>query len=216
MWANRRSSWIGTLFLFISSSALLGCNGDILREDPYRQEVLRLVAAQPSDHVVDIGCQDGFWSYEFGREVGLEGRVYALDIEDKWVEHVREQSKKQGMSQVHAILCLPDDTTLEDESADVIFLANTIHHIDDIPAYTNHLYRILRPGGKYIVIDHSKGRLGHSAAPEEIRRIGADAGFIAGELRRFEGTRLYMMIFIKPVPTENPIRPLDSDLGDKD
>ena len=87
----------------------------------------------------------------FAREVGLEGKVYALDIEDKWVAYVREQSEQRGLTQIDAVLSLANDTTLEDESVDVIFFANTIHHIDDIPAYTEHLHRILKPGGRYIV-----------------------------------------------------------------
>ncbi len=157
-----------------------------------------MVAAQPSDHVVDIGCDEGFWSYVFAREVGLDGQVYALDIEKEWVEYVQEQSQERGLSQIEAIECLPDDTTLEDESVDVIFFANTIHHIDDIPAYTKHLYRILKPGGRYVVVDNWKGRWGHNSDPDEISRISADAGFVVSKRHRFEETKRYLIVFIKP------------------
>ena len=198
MRTRSRSSRLLSVALLLSLSSLLGCGGYVLRNDPYRQEVLELVAAQPSEHLVDIGCEDGFWSYEFAREVGPGGGVYALDIEDKWVEHVRQQSQERGLTQIHAVRCLPDDTTLEDESVDVIFVANTIHHIDDIQAYTQHLYRILKPGGRYIVVDNSKGRFGHNSDPEAISRITVDSGFIVGEPHRFEGTRRYLIVFTKP------------------
>ena len=193
-----RPSRIVSLVLLVSLSVLTGCDYYVLRWNPYRQDVVRLVAAQESDHVVDIGCEDGFWSYVFAREVGLDGQVYALDIEKEWVEYVQEQSQERGLSQIEAIECLPDDTTLEDESVDVIFFANTIHHIDDIPAYTKHLYRILKPGGRYVVVDNWKGRWGHNSDPDEISRISADAGFVVSKRHRFEGTKRYLIIFLKP------------------
>lgn len=196
-----RTSRIVWLALLVSLSVLTGCDYYVLRWNPYRQDVVRLVAAQESDHVVDIGCEDGFWSYVFAREVGLDGLVYALDIEEQWVTYVQEQSEKRGLSQIEAIECLPDDTTLEDESVDVIFFANTIHHIDDIPAYTKHLYRILKPGGRYIVIDERTGRWGHNSDPDEISRISAEAGFVVSERHRFEGTKRYLIVFIKPRTT---------------
>jgi ubiquinone/menaquinone biosynthesis C-methylase UbiE len=184
--------------LLLSLSALVACGGYVLRNEPYRQEVLELVAAQPSEHLVDIGCQDGFWSYALAPEVGSGGTVYAIDIESDWVEHVRRQSEERGLTQIQAVRCPPDDTTLEDESVDVIFFANTIHHIDDITAYTEHLYRILKPGGRYVVIDSSKGRGGHHSSPEEISRISADVGFVVKESKRFDGTRRYLIVFSKP------------------
>ncbi len=184
--------------LLLSLSVLTGCSYYVLRWNPYREEVVRLVAAQHSDHLVDIGCEDGFWSYVFAREVGPDGQVYALDIEEQWVRYVQEQSETRGLSQIQAIECLPDYTTLEEESVDVIFFANTIHHIDDIPAYTKHLYRILKPGGRYVVVDNWKGRWGHNSDPDEISRIGADAGFVVSTRHRFEGTKRYLIVFIKP------------------
>lgn len=193
-----RTSRIVSLALVLALSVLQGCDYYILRLHPYREEVVGLVAAQQSDHVADIGCQDGFWSYVFAREVGLDGQVYALDIDEEWVKYVQEQSEARGLSQIQAIECLPDDTTLEDESVDVIFIANTIHHIDDIPAYTRHLYRILRPGGRYVVIDNWTGRWGHNSDPDEIVGISADAGFVVSKRHRFEGTDRYLIVFIKP------------------
>ena len=193
-----RSARICLIGLALSLSTLLGCAEYVLRVDPYRQQVLGLVAAQPSEHIVDIGCEDGFWSYELAREVGPEGKVYALDIKEKWVKHVDEQAGKRDLTQVEAILCRTDDTTLEDDSVDVVFFANTIHHIDDLPAYTRHLYDILKPGGRYVVIDNGSGRFGHHSDPEEIGRIGAEAGFAVGDVHRFERTKRYLIVFTKP------------------
>ena len=200
MKTSPRSSRIVSLALLLSLSALTGCSYYVLRLNPYREEVLGLVAAQPSDHVVDIGCEDGFWSYQFAREVGPEGRVYALDIDEEWVKYVQQQSDRLGLPQIEAVLCLPDDTTLEDESVDVIFVANTIHHIDDIPAYTEHLHQILKPGGRYVVIDSWKGRFGHNSDPDKISRISADAGFVVSKQHRFEfeGEQRYLIVFSKP------------------
>ncbi len=193
-----RASRIVSPAVLLALSMLQGCSYYVLRLQPYREEVVGLVGAQESDSVVDIGCQDGFWSYVFAREVGLDGQVYALDIDEGWVKYVQERAEARGLSQIQAIECLPDDTTLDDESVDVIFIANTIHHIDDIPAYTMHLYRILRPGGRYVVVDNWTGRWGHNSDPDEIVRISADAGFVVSKRHRFEGTKHYLVVFIKP------------------
>jgi ubiquinone/menaquinone biosynthesis C-methylase UbiE len=59
-----------------------------------------------------------------------------------------------------------DDPELAAHSADVVFLCDTLHHVDDRVAYFRKLSSALKPGGRVIVIDFEKKPLPVGPPPE--------------------------------------------------
>jgi ubiquinone/menaquinone biosynthesis C-methylase UbiE len=54
------------------------------------------------------------------------------------------------------VLAAPDDPRLPEQSVDLIFLCDVLHHIENRPAYYLKLARVLKPGGRVAVIDFYK------------------------------------------------------------
>ena len=124
-------------------------------EDPSRDEwqkphdVVMALDLKPTDAVADIGAGTGY----FARRFALHARkVYAVDIDDKLLAVEREKASPNLVT----VLAAPDDPSLPEGSADLIFFCDVLHHIENRPAYYSKVARVLKPGGRIVVIDFYK------------------------------------------------------------
>jgi predicted methyltransferase len=140
-----------------------------------RQEIVAACKLKPGLTVADIGAGTGLFTRLFAKEVGPEGKVYAVDISAKFVEHVVKTCTEQNLKNVVGMVCKPDSVELPDRSIDVAFICDTYHHFE-FPARTMaSIHRALRPGGQVILIDFhriegqsSEWILGHVRAGQEV------------------------------------------------
>ena len=131
-------------------------------EDPSRDawqkpdEVLGALALQQGDRVADIGAGSGYFTRRFARTVGESGIVYAVDIEPNMLQHIAQRAAEDGQTNIVPVLARPDSPMLAAGSVDVIFICDTIHHIENRSSYYQVLKRDLAPGGRLVIVDFLK------------------------------------------------------------
>jgi cyclopropane fatty-acyl-phospholipid synthase-like methyltransferase len=86
--------------------------------------------------------------------VGPEGIVYAVDVDADMVSYLQERAEEEARANVVPVLADFDDPKLP-EPVDLIFSANTYHHMDDQSAYFARVAGDLRPGGRIAIIELS-------------------------------------------------------------
>jgi len=124
-------------------------------EDPSRDAwqkphaVVMALDLKPTDTVADIGAGTGYFARRFALHAG---KVYAVDIDDKLLAIVRSKAP----ANLQTILAAPDDPGLPSNSVDMIFFCDVLHHIESRPAYYVKLAKVLKPGGRVVVIDFYK------------------------------------------------------------
>jgi len=126
--------------------------------EPYdrRDEILKACQLQPGMVVADIGAGTGLFSRLFAHEVGTAGHVFAVDISDEFVEHVRKSCDDSDISNVTPVICDPDNVRLPPSSADLVFVCDTYHHFEFPQKTMRSVYRALRPGGTLVLIDFQR------------------------------------------------------------
>lgn len=127
--------------------------------------VMRLLGLQRGDTVADIGAGTGYFTRLLSSMVGPNGRVYAVDIEQAMLDYVRERQDIQYPGNVTTVLAAPDDPRLPDGAIDLIFTANTWHHIDARLDYLGRLRRALKPNGRLVIVDWREGELPEGPPP---------------------------------------------------
>ncbi len=121
-------------------------------EDPSRDEwqkphdVIMALGLKPTDIVADIGAGTGYFARRFALHAG---KVYAVDIDEKLLTIVRAKAPANLVT----IVAAPDDPGLPEQSIDMIFFCDVLHHIENRPAYYAKLAKVLKPGGRIVVID---------------------------------------------------------------
>jgi ubiquinone/menaquinone biosynthesis C-methylase UbiE len=122
-------------------------------------QVVSALLLTPGQKVADIGAGSGYFSRRFAREVGGEGTVWAVDIEPGMLRYIQKTARQEGLRNVVTILAAADDPMLPPGQSDLIFICNTLHHIQDRVRYLGLLRQLMSPTGRLVVVDYFKEEL---------------------------------------------------------
>jgi FkbM family methyltransferase len=172
-----------------------------------RHEIARKLELKPGTAVADIGAGTGFFTEIFAESVGAEGRVYAVEVSPKFLDHLRKRARQRGFRQIEVVEGGERSARLKDASIDVAFVCDTYHHFEYPQAMLQSLHRALRPGGRLVIVDFEKiegttqswvlehVRAGRQDVSAEIER----AGFTMDQQMQIDGmTENYVLQFRRP------------------
>jgi ubiquinone/menaquinone biosynthesis C-methylase UbiE len=131
-------------------------------------EVVAALKLRSSDRVADIGAGTGYFTRRFAK-AAPEGTVYAVDLEPNMLGYIAKRARTEGLKNVVPVLALPDSPMLPPASVDVIFICNTIHHIENRGAYYALLRESLAPEGRLVIVDFQKDAQLEEGPPKEMR-----------------------------------------------
>lgn len=166
-----------------------------------RDKIVAAAKLKPGMAVADVGAGTGLFTRLFAKEVGAEGKVYAVDIAENFVKHIEKTTKERGINNVVGIVCSADSANLPDNSVDLAFICDVYHHFEFPHKTMTSIHEALRPGGRVIVIDFhriegvsSDWILGHVRAGQEVFRSEIEAaGFRLVEEPKFLEENYYMI-----------------------
>jgi len=118
-----------------------------------RAAIVDMLGLRPGSRVADIGAGTGLFSFAFAEKVGAQGKVYAVDLAPRFLEHLRAGVAERRADNVEVIECAEDDARLPAKSIDLAFVCDTYHHFEYPAATLASIHRALVPGGGLIVID---------------------------------------------------------------
>lgn len=124
------------------------------RDQAWRRAAVKMAGLQPGDIVADIACGTGDLSMAFqkggaARVVGIDFTVPMLGVADE--KRTITPGKAPLTYQAGDAMRLP----LADESADVVSIAFGIRNVADPAKAMAEFVRVLRPGGRVIVLEFS-------------------------------------------------------------
>lgn len=151
-------------------------------DDPERDawqrpdEVLRAMELSPAMTVADVGAGTGYFAMRLARAVP-EGHVIANDIEPDMVRYLDERARREGLTNVRALLGTQSSAGLSAASVDRVLVVDVWHHLGDRVAYARDLATALRDGGRIYIVDFT---LEAERGPPAQHRLAAQA--IAADL----------------------------------
>ncbi len=136
------------------------------------------------DHVADFGAGSGYFLKPLSLLVGEEGVVYACEIQKTLVESLTNFADTEGLQNVRAIWCDLEKvggSKIPDGSLDSVILVNTFFQLEQKDQTVAEIKRVLRGGGKAIVIDWSESFAGLGPQPADvITKDATEELFVAG------------------------------------
>jgi arsenite methyltransferase len=161
---------------------------DSTERDRYQKpsEVIEALRLNPGMAVADLGSGSGYFTRRFIEAVTETGMVYAVDVEPEMLAYTKESVIHMHTAYTaEFILAQPDNPKLPFESVDLLFVCNTIHHLEDRSKYFRDLRSSLKPGARIAIIDfypdERSGDLGfpkhHLVARDTIVQEMAAAGY---------------------------------------
>jgi ubiquinone/menaquinone biosynthesis C-methylase UbiE len=165
-----------------------------------RRQVLEALKPAASEHVLDIGSGPGLLAYDIAAAVGRTGRVCGIDASGAMIA----MSSKRCAGQPWVEFRTADAAQLPfpDQSFDAAVSTQVYEYVPDVPAALRELNRVLRPGGRAVIMDTDYGSLvintedqtrmarvlsawdehfAHGNLPRTLTRQLRDAGFTVRE-----------------------------------
>ena len=109
--------------------------------------------------VADMGAGSGFYSIPMAYAVRPHGKVYALEVQQDLVERAKKEANGAGVTNMEAMWVNIEKlggTKLRDGLCDVVLISNVLFQIEDKPTFVKEVARILKVGGRALVIDWSE------------------------------------------------------------
>ncbi len=118
-------------------------------------DVMDRMGLSAGSRVADIGAGGGYFTWHLATRVGASGRVFAVDIEEDALSRLRERITRDGLTQVEAVRGETNDPKLPAVSLDAVLTVDAYHEFREYDAMLVAIYRALKPGGRFAVIDHT-------------------------------------------------------------
>src|SRR5688572_4638650 len=163
-------------------------------EDPRRAEriqidrVMDLLGIRAGSNVADIGAGSGWFTVRAAQRVGASGTVYAVEINEDYLNHISSRSKKEGLPNIRTVLGKEDDPRLETDSVDSILLLKTYHEFSKPINMLLAMRKAMRKDALLGIIDKDGDGDDH----------GLDAGKVIEEAERAGLALVSQHDFVKP------------------
>jgi SAM-dependent methyltransferase len=132
-----------------------------------RRATLELLDPQPGERVIDIGSGPGMLAADIAEAVGPRGSVVGVDVSETMNEIARRTPRPDGGAPMEFVLgdalALPGP----DGGFDAAVSTQVYEYVEDMPAALAEARRVLRPGGRLLVLDTDWGSLVWQASDRE-------------------------------------------------
>lgn len=172
--------------------------------DP-RTNVLQL-GLRDGMRIADLGSGSGHYALAAAHAVGHDGKVYAVDVHEDMLHHVKDAARNQHLRNVETVwgnIEKPGGTKLREGTIDAAVLSNTLFQLEHKKAAVEEIRRILVPGGRLLVIDWAGAYGGMGPAAEHVvNEHEAEELFITGGFHKLKdfraGAHHYAVVFTAP------------------
>lgn len=104
----------------------------------------------PPIDVADLGCGEGYLTIEAAR---WAKRVTAIDRSPDVLTRGKELARRRGVKNITWKRGELQKVPIDDASMDLVLLSQALHHADEPGAALKEAHRILRPGGRVLLLD---------------------------------------------------------------
>lgn len=108
---------------------------------------------KPGFRCADLGSGKGYDVLKMATMAGEEGFAWGVDVSESMMETARENARKLNLKNTAFVKSELESINLPDNSLDVVLSNCTINHSLDQDKVWKEIFRILKPGGTFVVSD---------------------------------------------------------------
>ena len=139
------------------------------------------LSIKQADVLVEIGAGTAFFCIAFLRHA-KPSKIYACDISEVMIDWVEENIVPK-FPDITPVKTEGNSIPLGDAIADLVFMINLHHELDDPALTVEEAYRMLKPGGNIFIVDWKKEDMAEGpptrirCSPEDVKDQLVNSGF---------------------------------------
>ena len=169
------------------------------------EKVVALLRLTGDETVVDYGAGTGVYTVALAEAVP-HGVVLAVEASPQLVERLRARIPPEIAGRVQVVETAANHVPVADGVADRLVLVDVLHHLHDQPDAFVEMLRLLRPGGRLVVVDWSDTERplgpppGHALGLQAARAVLSGAGLRELEAHEAGGLFPYHLAIVAEKP----------------
>jgi ubiquinone/menaquinone biosynthesis C-methylase UbiE len=147
------------------------------KEQAFRLWVTEVAGLGPGETVLDVGCGTGTLALVANGRVGSTGQVFGVDPSAQLLQGARHKAQRHGL-EIDFRLGGIEQLPLADHSCDVVLSTFMMHHLpQDLKSQgLAEIVRVLKPGGRLLVVDFTTSPSPSSSQEQPTRVSGVGEG----------------------------------------
>ncbi|MEB3346887.1 class I SAM-dependent methyltransferase [Aquimarina gracilis] len=117
------------------------------------QKVLEYLGDIQGQTIMDIGAGSGYFSVKLAEKGAT---VIAADVDEEFQEFLKNRITKNNLKNIETRKIPYDSPNLTENEADMVFIVNTYHHIENRPTYFTKVKKGTKPNGTLVIVDFFK------------------------------------------------------------
>jgi len=125
---------------------------------PGRVDAIKRMGIKPGDRVLEVGVGTAINAALFPSDCSVTG----VDFSSSMLEKARERIARKGVQNVRLLQMDAANMKFADDTFDIVYAPYVISVVPDPVAVTREMFRVCRPGGRIVILNHfrSKSRVG--------------------------------------------------------
>jgi ubiquinone/menaquinone biosynthesis C-methylase UbiE len=141
--------------------------------------VVDLLGLTGSETVVDYGAGTGVYTVAIA-EALPSGRVFAVEALHELAELLRQKITAELEPRICVVETQDNVVPLDGGEADLVVMVDVLHHLHDHPDALEEVARVLRPGGRFVVVDWTDTERPLGPPPSHVLSKAAVLEILAG------------------------------------
>jgi SAM-dependent methyltransferase len=131
--------------------------GWLVRESRQREEdcqrLLKELQVQPGQTLCDMGCGNGFYTLKLAQLTGVHGKVYAVDIQEKMLEMLKNRAHAAKLENIVPVLGGETDPHLPAGAVDLLLMVDVYHEFSRPQVMLREIRKCLKPAGRIALVE---------------------------------------------------------------
>ena len=179
----------------------------------WKRFTVDLSGVRAGQKVLDLAGGTGDLAAKFARIVGDSGEVVLADINDSMLQVGKDKLRNQGIvSNVRFVQANAECLPFPDNHFDLITIAFGLRNVTDKDAALRSMYRVLKPGGRLLVLEFSKPKsalLSQAYDVYSFKLLPMMGKLVAGDAESYQ----YLAESIRMHPDQDTLKAMMSDAG---